>query len=139
MTIDLDAIEREYGSKEVFHDGGCAYQSGNKPVLALVAEVRRLRAEGEWVDCRTAMPDRWEAVLAWGPGLEDEKPVIARWSEYEDKKGNHMYWAQSTEYVTADSGAYGNGATLDHEHLNITHWRTIPRPPTARGEGGSPC
>jgi hypothetical protein len=110
-------------------DATCRYYRGSDSITRLRAAIAAFdaaRAVSGWIPVGERMPREGEKVLVAGDFYPDEV-AIAAWFDFKGKP----IWHQDSEHVRADSGTYGNGATLDHDELKVSHWAPLPKGPAA--------
>lgn len=99
------------------------------PCQITPADGARVAGDG-WVACSERMPEPHAVVVAWEPGMD--RAIAAWWHDVPINGKPVRFWHQDYSECEADSGRYGNGATISARDLSVTHWRPLPPPPTAK-------
>ncbi len=83
-----------------------------------------------WVSVEKQMPEPHTPVLVIERG--GERVLHAAWFKWHEKGMNkdHICWQQDHDECEADSGMYGNGATISARDLDVIAWMPMPALPT---------
>lgn len=91
------------------------------------AEAETERGGDGWIPVSAEMPEAHKPVIVMERG--GDRPCCAIWFAYNLNGKVKTCWHQDTEHAEADSGTYGNGATIDHRELDVVCWRPLPTTP----------
>ena len=90
------------------------------------ALASQAQQESQWISVDERLPEEYQDVILL---ILDEYDQIqyAHGFYWKYEKANRIVWNQNSDFCTPQGG--WDGATMDKDELNVTHWMPLPKRP----------